>query len=82
MTEIADAAAALDELVRADGARFELRGDPGPPGILRLRLVLDEASCGDCVLPRPVLEAIASDQLRRRFPTLVSVEIEDPREQP
>jgi hypothetical protein len=78
--ELRQAAAALDDLVRADGARFELATESPQGGVLRLRLILDGADCRECVLPKEVLEAIAIDRLRAAVPTIARVEIDDPRE--
>ena len=58
------------DLISLDVAAVELLSeDP-----LRLRLVLEDASCADCVMPRAVLEDVASKLLGQ------PVEIEDPRE--
>lgn len=80
MSDAAAMVAALDELVRADGARFELTEPAGDDTVLRVRLVLTTGACAECVLPRPMLEAIAGDRLRQMFPGGPGVEIDDPRE--
>jgi hypothetical protein len=73
--------AALDELVRADGAHFELAGAVEPDATeVRLRLVIDDDGCAECVVPRPILEAIALDHVRAALPTVTGVVIDDPRE--
>jgi len=69
---------ALDELVRADGAHFELVGVE--QARVQLRLVIDDDACAECVVPRPLLEAIALDHVRAALPDVTSVAIDDPRE--
>ena len=78
MTTTDAVVAALDELVRADGAHFELTGvvEPGAT-VVRLRLVIDDDGCAECVVPRPILEAIALDHVRAALPTVTAVEIDD-----
>jgi predicted aspartyl protease len=46
----------------------------------RLRLVLETAGCAECVLPRPMLEAIALQMMQPLVPGLSAVAIDDPRE--
>jgi hypothetical protein len=65
-------------LVRPDGSDFELLGFDG--GTVRLSLVMEDASCAECVLPRPMLEEIALGILRRTAPDVRQVHIDDPRE--
>jgi hypothetical protein len=79
----ADALAAVDELralVAADGAGLELvDGDAEPvAGVLHLRLVIPDAHCAECVMPRSVLETVATSRLRARG--ITTVVIDDPRE--
>jgi hypothetical protein len=70
--------AELRDLVRADGSDFAVSGIEG--GTLHLRLVIEDASCADCVMPRPFLEAVALDIVRRTAPAVDRVTIDDPRE--
>jgi Fe-S cluster biogenesis protein NfuA len=64
-------------LVQADGADFELVAvDPGR-GEVRLRLLLVEAGCAECVMPQPFLEGVALDLLRETG--VRAVRIDDPR---
>jgi hypothetical protein len=52
--------AALREFLQADGADVELAGIEG--GTLRFNLLLADARCAECVVPRPLLEAAARRQ--------------------
>ena len=74
---------ALDDvraLLRADGGDLELLGEAD--GTVRLRLVLEDASCADCVLPAPLLADVVRDALTKRGAAVTNVEIDDPREAP
>jgi hypothetical protein len=58
------------DLIQLDGGDVELVSeDP-----LRLRLILIDAECAECVMPRGVLEEVSSKLLGR------PVTIDDPRE--
>ena len=73
---------ALDDvraLLRADGGDLELVGTD--EGTVHLRLVLEDASCADCVLPKPLLTDVVRDALVKRGADVTSVDIDDPREQ-
>jgi Fe-S cluster biogenesis protein NfuA len=75
----------LDEvraLVQADGGDMELVALDPAAGSVSLRLVLEGASCEECVMPREFLEQIALDMLRKQVPEVASVVIDDPREHP
>lgn len=86
MTPVLDEATivpALDEvrsLVQADGGDMELVSLDADT--VRLRLVLEGASCEECVMPRDFLEQIALDVLKRNVPGVAAVSIDDPREHP
>ena len=72
---------ALDDvraLLRADGGDLELLDATG--GTVRLRLVLADASCADCVLPKPLLSDVVRDALVKRGADVTDVDIDDPRE--
>jgi Fe-S cluster biogenesis protein NfuA len=74
---------ALEEirnLVRPDGADFELVTVDPAAGSVQVRLVLDDASCRECVMPRGILEDIATSMVRRSVPDLARLSIDDPRE--
>lgn len=60
------------DLITLDGGDVELVGEE--EGVAHLRLVLEDASCADCVMPRAVLEDVAAKLLGR------AVRIDDPRE--
>lgn len=60
------------QLLEADGGDIELVGMDGATA--ELRLVIAGAECAECVLPRPLLEDVATKLLG------VPVRIEDPRE--
>jgi Fe-S cluster biogenesis protein NfuA len=75
---------ALDEvraLVQADGGDMTLVAT-SDTGKVDLLLVVEGASCEECVMPREILEQIALDMLHRKVPAVTSVTIDDPREHP
>jgi hypothetical protein len=65
-------------LVRPDGSDFELVEVDG--GTVRLALLVEDASCAECVMPKPILEEMALGILSRSAPEVKSVIIDDPRE--
>jgi NifU-like domain len=74
---------ALDELrglVQADGADMTLTGVDGTT--VNLRLVVETASCVECVMPRELLEQIALNIFQRNGAGADAVVIDDPREHP
>jgi Fe-S cluster biogenesis protein NfuA len=66
------------DVLQADGGDVELVRVEGTSA--HLRLVLRDAGCAECVLPRPILEEVALRLLRERAPELTAVHIDDPRE--
>jgi hypothetical protein len=68
----------LRALVGADGADLEVVDLDDASGTLRLRLGIPDATCAECVMPRAVLEQVATDRLVDLG--VRSVIIEDPRE--
>jgi hypothetical protein len=70
--------AELRELVGADGAGLDLVDHDAATGHVRLRLVLPDAHCAECVMPRAALESTATSRLARHGVTRVT--IDDPRE--
>lgn len=70
----------LREMLQVDGADAELIQADEATGTARLRLVIDDVDCADCVMPRPFLESLALQVLKEAHPALKAVHIEDPRE--
>ena len=72
--------ALAQQLLQADGGDIELVAVEG--GTVHLRLLLGDAECAECVLPRPLLEQVVLDIVQRTNPDVTAVHIDDPREQP
>jgi hypothetical protein len=72
------AVAELRALVSADGADLVLVGHEPGAGRLSLRLVIPDAHCAECVMPRRALESAALTRLGPHG--ITSVTIDDPRE--
>lgn len=79
LAEISSALAGLQLLVEADSSRFHLDG-VSAEGVVHLTLLIDDASCAECVMPREILEQTATRVLRAAVPTITRVSIVDPRE--
>jgi Fe-S cluster biogenesis protein NfuA len=60
------------DLLQLDGGDVELVSEDA--GTVHLKLLLESAECAECVLPKPMLEDVASKLLG------VSVVLDDPRE--
>jgi hypothetical protein len=73
-----DALEELRSLVAADGADFETVAFDSAAGAIRLRLLIPDAHCAECVMPRATLESIAATRLARHG--VHTVVIDDPRE--
>jgi hypothetical protein len=74
---------ALDELrglVQADGADMTVTGVDG--STVNLQLVVETASCVECVMPREILEQVALNIFQRNGVEADTVVIDDPREHP
>jgi Fe-S cluster biogenesis protein NfuA len=71
------ALAGLREGFQADGADLELVGVEGAKA--RVRLVVTEDTCQECIVPGPLLRQILEAQLKKACPELEAVEVEDPR---
>jgi Fe-S cluster biogenesis protein NfuA len=67
-------------LVQTDGGDMTLLGVEG--ATVNLQLVVEGASCVECVMPREILEQIALDVIQRQAPEVTAVVIDDPREHP
>jgi Fe-S cluster biogenesis protein NfuA len=75
---------ALDEaraLVQADGGDMRLVAIDDA-GTVSLELVLEGASCAECVMPREFLEQIVLDMIKQKTSAVAAVRIDDPREHP
>lgn len=70
--------APVQEMIRLDGGDLVLVDVDG--GTANLRLVVEGAGCAECVLPRPMLEAVALQMMQPLVPGLSAVAIDDPRE--
>jgi hypothetical protein len=75
---LTDGLAPVQEMIRLDGADLELVAVED--GTARLRLVVEDAGCAECVMPRGMLEAIALQMMQPLVPGLSAVAIDDPRE--
>lgn len=74
--------AAVDELrslITADGGDVEVVSLDASTGQVSLRLILEDAHCRECVMPREFLEPIALDMLTGAEPAVSAVAIDDPR---
>ena len=74
---------ALDEvreILQSDGGDIALHAVDG--AAVTLRLVVEGASCAECILPRELLEQVTLDILQRHGTGVREVRIDDPREQP
>jgi Fe-S cluster biogenesis protein NfuA len=78
--DVANALGDVRLLVEGDGAGLELVSVEPSTGTVQLRLLLEGVSCLECVMPRPILEDVATNVLRRKVPDVARVSIEDPRE--
>ncbi len=67
----------VKELLRADGGDIVVSQVNGTE--VQLRLILENSSCPECVLPADVLEPIALQMMSAEIPGLTSVSIADPR---
>lgn len=67
---------AVDELntMLDEGVTVEITDEEA--GAYRLRVVLDDADCADCLVPDDTLRMIAADALRRRGVEVSSLDIE------
>lgn len=80
MTALEQAEQALNGLregFQADGADLELVSLEG--GVARVKLLLTDATCMECIVPGPILEQVISASLKQALPDLQRVEVEDPR---
>jgi hypothetical protein len=68
----------LVEALRADGADAEVTGVRD--GTVEIRLVLEDASCAECVMPAGVLEPLFLDAIVKAGEPAQRVRLDDPRE--
>lgn len=81
-TQVRTALTGVSGLVQADGGDIVFVSLDPDKGEVALRLVVTGATCEECILPRPMLEDIATGILQRTVPEVTVVTIEDPREDP
>lgn len=77
-TSVQSALIAVRSVLHSDGSDIELLAIDGDA--VRSRLLIEDAQCAECVLPRSMLELVALDLMRSALPSLKAVAIEDPRE--
>lgn len=65
-----------------DGARVVVDGWDPTAGALSLRLELESAACGECVVPRPLLDTLLLDSVRAHAPAVRRIVLDDPRPSP
>jgi Fe-S cluster biogenesis protein NfuA len=70
--------APVRSILQSDGGDIELVSVDDDTVVLRL--IVEDANCAECVLPRDMLEMVALDLMKPLIPGLLSVRIEDPRE--
>lgn len=78
MEAVEQALQGLREGFQADGADLELVSIE--EGHVRVRLVGTDATCWDCIVPPHMLRQVVDACVRRAWPPLEDVEVEDPRE--
>lgn len=74
---------ALDEvrsIISADGGDILLTSVEG--STVNLQLVVQGASCAECILPRELLEQVTLDIFQRGGTGVTAISIDDPRESP
>lgn len=67
----------LRETLKLDGADLEFTALDS--GELSLRLLLEDAGCADCVMPRPILEEMVLSLMTQEGAAVTAVTIDDPR---
>jgi len=77
-TEIEPTLEEARQLVQADGGDMQLVSTDD--GTVNLKLILEGASCVECVMPKMFLEQIVLDMLTRAGHGVSAVSIFDPRE--
>jgi Fe-S cluster biogenesis protein NfuA len=77
---LTDGLVAVEGFLGPDGGSVAVEAWDPETGRLSLRLVLDSADCADCVVPRPTLDTLLLDTLRRHAPVVRAIVLVDPRE--
>lgn len=77
-SELEDALGSVRELIEADGGGLDVVSFDD--GTATLQLVLADAECADCVMPKAFLETVALDMVKPGLPSLQAIVINDPRE--
>ena len=76
---VAEAVDEMAELLRLDGADLVLvKADSGADRV-EVRLVMEDASCVDCILPPEHLRTVIRDAVGKRVPTEFELIVHDPR---
>jgi Fe-S cluster biogenesis protein NfuA len=78
--ELGKGLAEIRTLLQADGSDMELVAVDHDSGVVRTMLVLENASCAECVVPRTMLERIGLDILQKTAAGVRRLDIDDPRE--
>lgn len=78
VSSIEEAIREVREILRLDGADLllERTGEED----VEFKLVLENASCEECVMPRAYLERLTLTKLREVVPQITAIRIRDPRE--
>ncbi len=71
---------AVDGFLGPDGATVTVEAWDAATGQLSLRLVLESADCAECVVPRPMLDSLLLETLRRYAPAIRGLALADPRD--
>jgi Fe-S cluster biogenesis protein NfuA len=67
----------LREGFQADGADLELQSLED--GVARVRLVVTDETCLECIVPGDILQTVVEASLRQAVPELRGVVLDDPR---
>lgn len=67
----------IRSLVQPDGSDFEV--ERFEDGAVYLTLLMEDASCAECVMPKEILESMTLAILKRSSPEVQRVVIADPR---
>ena len=81
-SEVRSAVVEVAGLVQTDGGDIEFVSLDSGTGTVALRLKLESANCAECVLPKAMLESLATGIVQRTLPGITGISIDDPREHP